>query len=248
MSVTKVRSLGILELERGIPPETVQPSQSPNSIRNPSTFSFPTMFETVSGAWVDNVVPGDRRMEKPYIEAARRLVERGASVISSNCGFSVRYQAAVAGAVNVPVIMSSLLLAPSILLQLPAAAKIAVVTYDSRHCGNDIFEVLGINRATREARFVVGGIEGGEFWRNSIEKPVVRTSLKSIQEDVAACAERLRTAYPEIKCVLLECAEFPITASVIRDRTALPVYDLVSLCKTTMAALANRDGLDVGPH
>ncbi|UPJ77179.1 hypothetical protein IVB19_39015 (plasmid) [Bradyrhizobium sp. 187] len=143
--------------------------------------------------------------------------------------------------------MSSLLLAPSILLQLPAAAKIAILTYDSKHCGDDIFEVLGISRATREARFVVGGIEGGEFWRNSLEKPVVRTSLKSIQEDVAACAERLRTTNPEIKCVLLECAEFPIAASVVRERTALPVYDLVSLCKTTVAALA-RDGSDVGPR
>ncbi|WP_354142239.1 hypothetical protein [Bradyrhizobium sp. RT11b] len=187
-------------------------------------------------------------MEKPYIEAARRLVERGASVISSNCGFSVRHQAAVAAAANVPVVMSSLLFVPSILLQLPAAAKIAILTYDSTHCGDDIFEILGIDGATREARFVVGGIEGSEFWRNSLEKPVVRTSLGSIQEDVAACAERLRAASPEIKCVLLECAEFPVAASVIRERTALPVYDLVGLCKTTMAALANRDGFDVGPH
>jgi hypothetical protein len=63
---------------------------------NPATFEFPVISETVTGAWVENVVRGDPALEPAYIAAARRLVERGAIAISSNCGFSIRHQPAVA--------------------------------------------------------------------------------------------------------------------------------------------------------
>ncbi|XSC42611.1 hypothetical protein ACF1BQ_030315 [Bradyrhizobium sp. RDT10] len=79
---------------------------------------------------MENVVRGDPSLEPAYIAAARRLVERGAIAIHSTCGFAVRYQRAVAAAVNVPVAMSSLLLLPALLRQLPPSAKIAVLTYD----------------------------------------------------------------------------------------------------------------------
>lgn len=86
---------------------------------NPETFDFATISETVAGAWVENVVRGDPALEPAYVAAARRLVERGAVAITSTCGFSIRHQAAVAASVNVPVIMSSLLLLPALLRQLP---------------------------------------------------------------------------------------------------------------------------------
>ncbi|UCI31972.1 hypothetical protein [Mesorhizobium sp. B4-1-4] len=89
--------------------------------------------------------------------------------ISSNCGFSIRYQRAVAASVNVPVVMSSLLLLPALLRQLPSPGKIAVLTYDSRHCGE---ELLQIDDPGDRARVVIGGIEGGKFWHDELKRPV----------------------------------------------------------------------------
>lgn len=229
------RSLGILELERGLPAGASRPDPSPGSLRHPGTFEIPTIFETVPGAWVENVVRGDPALETPYIDAARRLVEQGAVALSSNCGFSIRHQAALSAAVDVPVVMSSLLMLPALLRQLPPRSKIAVLTYDSAHCSDDL---LGIDDPVQRSRIVIGGIEGGEFWHNELKRPVPPTSVASIERDVAACVERLRAEHPEISAILFECAGFPIAAPAIRRLTKLPVYDIVSLCRTTIAALA----------
>lgn len=227
-------SLGILELERGLPPDAPRPAPSLGSLRHPDTFQCPTIFETVPGAWVENVVRGDSSLELPYVRAAQRLVGRGAIAISSNCGFSIRHQAAIAAAVNVPVVMSSLLLISTLVRQLPPSAKIAVLTYDSAHCSEDL---LGVEDAAQRERIVIGGIEGGEFWYNEMKRPVPPTSVGSIESDVTKCVGRLRTAHPEIAAILLECAGFPIVAPAIRRLTRLPVYDIVSLCRATLAAL-----------
>ncbi|MCP3461034.1 hypothetical protein [Bradyrhizobium sp. CCGUVB23] len=227
-------SLGILELERGLPPDMPRPTPAFGSLRHPATFQRPAIFETVPGAWVENVVRGDPSLEGAYVQSAQRLVSRGAIAISSNCGFSVRHQAAIAAAVNVPVVMSSLLLIPTLLRQLPASAMMAVLTYDSAHLTEDL---LDLEEAAQRARIVIGGIEGGEFWHNELKRPVPPTSVASIESDVKACVARLRTAHPEIGAILLECAGFPIVAPTIRRLAKLPVYDIVSLCCTTIAAL-----------
>jgi hypothetical protein len=227
-------SLGVLLLERGLPPGAHRPPQLPGSMMNSATFDFPVISETVPGAWVENVVRGDPALEPAYIAAARQLVERGAIAISSNCGFSIRHQPAVAASVNAPVVMSSLLLLPALLRQLPRTSKIAVLTYDSAHCSEDL---LGINDPAERTRIVIGGIEGGEFWHNELKRPVPPTEVSSIEKDVAACITRLRTAHPEIAIILFECAGFPLVAPAIRRLAKLPVYDITSLCRLTLASV-----------
>ncbi|MCW1750220.1 MULTISPECIES: hypothetical protein [Rhizobium] len=227
-------SLGILTLERGVPPGATPPTPAPGSILNPSTFNFPTIQEIVAGAWVENVVPGDPTLEPAYIAAANRLVERGAVAISSTCGFSIRHQLAVATAVNVPVVMSSLILLPALLRQLPQRGKIAVLTYDSNHLSEDL---LGIADPVDRARIVIGGIEGGKYWHDELKRPAPPTDVKAIETDVAACIARLRAEHPEIAVILFECAGFPTVTSAIQRTVKLPVYDITDLCRITMGSI-----------
>lgn len=228
-------ALGVLKTQRGLPLGTPPPMQHlAGSLLNPATFNFPIISETVDGAWVEKVVRGDPALEPGYVAAARRLVERGAIAISSTCGFSVRYQQAVAAAVNVPVVMSSLLLLPTLLRQLPSSAKIAVLTYDSAHCRDDL---LGINDPAERARIVVGGIEGGKFWHDELQRPPPPIDVAAIETDVVACVSRLRSAYPEIAAILFECAGFPLVTPAIRRITKLPIYDITTLCQLTLASV-----------
>ncbi len=201
---------------------------------NPTTFNFPIISETVAGAWVENVVRGDPALEPAFIAAARRLVERGAVAISSTCGFSIRHQPAVAASVNVPVVMSSLLFLPTLLRQLPPRGKIAVLTYDSMHCGEDL---LGIDDTTERARIVIGGIEGSTFWQDELKRPTPPIDVGAIEADVAACIARLRAEHPAIAAILFECAAFPMVAQAIRRIAKLPIYDITDLCRITMASV-----------
>lgn len=235
MTSRTTRSLGILTLERGVPPGGKPPTPAPGSILNPSSFEFPAIQEIVAGAWVENVVSGDPALEPAYIAAANRLVERGAVAISSTCGFSIRHQSAVAAAVKVPVVMSSLILLPALLRQVPSPGKIAVLTYDSKHLSEDL---LGVADPAERARVVIGGIEGGKYWHDELKRPAPPMDIKAIESDVADCIARLRGAHPEIAVILFECAGFPTVASAIRRTANLPVYDITDLCRMTMASIA----------
>src|SRR5438874_7886249 len=97
MSTHATPSLGILNLERGLAAGAT-PLMRPGSLINPATFNFPVILETAEGAWAECVVRGDKDLEPAYVAAAKRLVERGAIAVSSNCGFSLTYQKAVAAA------------------------------------------------------------------------------------------------------------------------------------------------------
>lgn len=185
---------------------------------------------------MENVVQGDPTLEPAYIVAARRLVERGAVAISSTCGYSIRHQPAVAASVNVPVVMSSLILLPALLRQLAPQAEIAVVTYDSIHCEE---RLLGLDDPAQRARVVVAGIEGGKYWRDELKRPAPPTDVTAMRADVSNCVARLRGAHPHIGAILFECAGFPIVAPAIRRIARIPVYDITSLCRMTMASVAS---------
>lgn len=228
------RSLGILLLDHGLPPGATPPPLL-GSMRNPATFSFPTISERVPGAWADRVIRGDSALEPAYIAVARRLVERGAVALTSNCGFSIRHQAAVAASVKVPVAMSSLLLVPALLRQLPITAKLAVVTADATHFDEGL---LGLDDPLERARVVIGGVEGGKLWENEMRRPPLPTELADIEVDVSTCVARLRAPHPEIAAILFECTAFPAVTPAIRRMTALPIYDIMTLCRMTFTAVA----------
>lgn len=234
MTTSDPPSLGVLRTERGLPPGKVPPLWPAPFMLNPATFNFPVIAEYIEGGWVDRVFRGDPELVPSYIAAARRLVERGAVVITASCGFSIRYQQAVAAAVNVPVVLSSLLLLPTLIRQFPAG-KIAVLTADSQAFGNDMF---GIEDPRERERIVVGGIEGGTLWRNELLRPPPPTDPSEIEDDVVACVERVRAAHPDVKAYLLECTGFPLVAPTVRRMTGAPTFDINTLCRMAIGSVA----------
>ncbi|WFU31386.1 hypothetical protein QA635_33335 [Bradyrhizobium brasilense] len=124
---------------------------------------------------------------------------------------------------------------PVLLRQLPKLAKIAVLTYDSTHLGEDL---LGVDDPAERSRIVIGGLEGSKFWYDELKRPTPPTDISVLEADVAACVERLRVAHPEIAALLFECTVFPMVAPAIRDITKLPVYDIIGLARMMLASVA----------
>jgi hypothetical protein len=186
----------------------------------------------VEGAFAEVVIRGEVSLEGACVSAARRLARRGASVIAADCGFLIRHQAAIAAAVDVPVITSSLLLIPTILRQIGPTKNLAVLTADSRPLGEDL---LGVKNAHERERVVIGGIEGGVYVRNALARPFVRTDVEKIEQEVAGQIDRLRGQHPEIAMLLFECTGFPVVTKTLRRKTGLPIYDITDLCKLTLA-------------
>ena len=122
------------------------------SISNRDTFSFPILCQQVPGAWTKTVVFGvaSPELEKAYIEAAQDLVRKGAVAITSNCGFTIKFQKAVLRALSVPVSMSSLLLLPYILST--TCGRMGILKFDSRPLTGDLLRMAGVARANCHSR------------------------------------------------------------------------------------------------
>jgi hypothetical protein len=224
------QTLGILDLERG---SDIWPAPPDGAMDNPSTWLFPTIRETVRGAWVENVVRGDPAMQMAFLEAASRLAERGAAAVTTTCGFTRRYQEALARHLRVPVATSSLLLLPS-LLEIHPHGKIAVLTYDSRYLDNTL---LALDDAADRSRVVIGGVDDGVYWKNEIAKPPRPTDPAQLESDVWHCFQKLQEQHRDMRAILFECCGFPPTAMRVRERSGLPVYDIVTLCRSIMQAV-----------
>lgn len=232
--------LGVLELDEGLSPDSPYLPPREGALLNPASFGRTIITEIVEGAFADVVIQGDPSLEDACVSAARRLVERGAGAIAGDCGFFIRHQAAISAAVDVPVVTSSLLLIPTLLRQLGPTKKLAVITADSRYCSEDL---LGIENSTDRTRVVIGGIEGGEYIRNTLARPFVRTSVEQIEHEVGACISQLRAKYRDIAMLLFECTGFPCVTNVLRRSTGLPIYDITDLCRMALATVSSR-GLD----
>ncbi|MER8804832.1 hypothetical protein [Mesorhizobium sp. M0998] len=232
MTALLSRSLGVLKLDQG---RDTEETYAFGSVQGAGSADSAVITETVEGAWAERVVRGDPALEQAYVAAAKRLVERGAVAISSNCGFTIRHQTAVSSSVHVPVAMSSLLLLPTLIRQSPPSTKIAVLTYDSTCFDEDL---LGLQDPAEKARIVVGGIEGSKYWHDERKHPAPPTDVAAMEADVSACIVRLRAAHPDIGIILFECAGFPLVAPAIRRITQLPVYDITVLRRMLMASLS----------
>ena len=220
-------ALGILTLEN-------TPLRIPGAMGNPDTFPYPTRYRTVPGAWVECVLRGDPEVGQAYVDTAQALAREGVAAITTNCGFSVVYQARLSAAVSVPVATSSLLLLPWMARLVPRGHRIGVATYDARSLTPAHLRAAGLPGDDRSV--VIEGIHGTEAWAE-LARPEPRVRGADLERDVLAAVQRMLGTHPDVSIVLLECAAFcPVTPRV-RGEAKRPVFDFVSLANLVMASV-----------
>jgi hypothetical protein len=107
----------------------------PGDVRNASAFPYPIQYEIAEG--VDNyrlVWKEDKsQCLEPIKRAAKRLEQIGCRAIAAECGYFAYFQKDIAGYVDIPVFMSSLLQVPFI--QQVIGPQKAVGIHPSAKCG-----------------------------------------------------------------------------------------------------------------
>lgn len=201
-------------------------------IADPRRYESQPLLRQIPGAWAGNVVSGDPACQDAYVKAAKELVQEGAGAITCDCGFTVRYQQAIAAAVSVPVSTSSLLLLPLLLSTVPANKKIAVLTADSRCLDAGIMANLGI---TQPSRLVVEGLEHtatySYMWAKKGE-----INVEDVLADIDNIIDRVHQ-HEDIAAILCECTIFVRVSPRIRRATRLPVLDAADNAALLMAAV-----------
>jgi hypothetical protein len=210
--------LGVLMLDTRFP-------RFVGDIGNPQSYRDPVLFEVVRGATVDKVVPAKAApLIDDFVAAGERLIARGASAITTGCGFLVLNQAELAARLKVPVATSALLLIPSLLTLLPKAKRLGVLTFSGADLTLAHFAAAGAPPDTP----VEGVVQGGVFQKAIYEQPC-DDSIAAREGEVVAAAQRLIARHPDIGAILFECTNFPPHRAAVEQVTGLPVYDVFTL-------------------
>ncbi|MCK1632632.1 hypothetical protein [Bradyrhizobium sp. 162] len=229
--------IGILLLDYNYRPVPGGPRE------NPSSSASPYLCRIVPGCTVDRLVyKGDDGLQDLVITAARELVNEGARAIASNCGFMIRHQQAVRNAVDVPVLLSSLLVAPLLLACLGSSKKLAVLTASGPTLTAELLERAGVSDA---GRLVVGDVGSQPVFRQAVMEAseVVgmpeRTSYEAeIERETVGVASSLILQHPDIAAILLECTGLSQYAPAVHRAANLPVFDVASMIEFFADAFA----------
>lgn len=210
----------------------------PGDVGNASTYPFPVVYRTVPEVTLERLIEqGDKSLTDNVINTARELENMGVRAIASDCGYMIHFQAEVAAAVSVPVIMSSLIQLPMLERSIGPERKIGVICANKPRLTNDMLALAGLRDP---GRVVIRGMQDSAAFRSPIldEEPLLDDEL--IEKDITDTARELVAAHPEVGPILLECSNMPPYAHAIQRATGRPVFDFTTLIGVYFAAAFRR--------
>lgn len=213
MDPTPIGKVGVLMLDTRFP-------RPVGDIGHPHTWlplGLQPMYQVVCGALPQAVVQrGDETdWQQPFEQAAQALIEQGADLITTSCGFLARYQRAWQQALSVPVCTSSLLWCAQ--LESPG-----ILTIDAQRLGPQDLQGAGVPMGTP----IVGVDPQGEFHRRILGNEA-EMDLSQAQDDVVRAACALVDRHPQVQHIVLECTNMSPYAAAIQAATGRPTHDVV---------------------
>lgn len=228
MADTTQAQIGILMLESRFP-------RFHGDIGHPATFDPPAIIRTIDEASPRRVVEGQAfGLLDSFVDAAKDLQQAGAGLITTSCGFLVLQQAALAAAVKVPLVSSSLLaVAPAARHLRGQGLRPAILTISSRN-----LSPAHLNAAGCPADTPLGAPEPDSHFctqilgnRDTMDKAIAR-------QDVIAAARKLMDRHEGIGALILECTNMPPYASDLADLFRIPILSLPSILPHCQAGLS----------
>jgi len=221
------RPMGIIVLEEHIP-------CPPGTPGNPTTFGYPVCYETARGVSTTALRQSAPGGLDSFIAAGQRLVERGAWAVAGNCGLMIVHQRALARALAVPVLLSSLIQVPLIARMLAPDAAIGVLVSGTNSLNA---EHLRLARDGCEARIVVASMEGQRHFTSAVRDERGELDFGAVTAEAVEVARALIVRHPEVKALLFECVDLPPYAHAVQEEVGLPVFDITTLIDHFHAAL-----------
>lgn len=217
--------LGILMLDTRFP-------RPPGDVGNCETFErhgIPVRFAIVEGASPRKIVQqADPSFVRPFVDAAIGLVQDGATMITTSCGFLARYQELLARAVPVPVLTSSLLACRRF-------AHPGIVTFDAASLGRPILDAAGVPASTP-----VQGLQPGCELHRRILGNETEMDLAEASRNVVDAACALVRQAPAVQDIVLECTNMPPYRDAVALATGRRVHDIETLVVAQWRSLTTR--------
>ena len=204
-------------------------------VGNPETFTFPVIYHRVKGATPERVVMEvDHTLLQPFIDAAHQLMEAGARIIATSCGFLAIFQQELQQAVPVPVLSSSLLQVHMAQAVIRRHQKIGILTAHSQALSHRHLAGVGIQNYP----LVIAGLEESEEFAAVFLGGKRTINIEQCRQEMAGVSGALMHAHPDIGAIVLECTNMPPYRKAVQEVTGVPVFDVVTLLNYVYATLS----------
>ena len=212
-------AVGILAMENYVP-------YVPGDVANATTYRYPVRYRRVPGLTPERIFAHDRGLLESVREACFELQAEGVRAITGDCGFMLLFQEELAGALRVPVFLSSLLQLPFMEQLLGPGEKIGVVTANSASLDSAFIATSGISSVERTA---VEGLEDAPHFVQAVLREEGELDTERLEREVKEAVSRLIEREPKVTLLLLECSLLPPYGAAVREATGLPVFDYVTM-------------------
>ncbi|MBN9467171.1 MAG: aspartate/glutamate racemase family protein [Bosea sp.] len=208
----------------------------PGNVGNATTYDFPVCYQEVRGASIERLLTQrDPALAEPFVEAARELERRGVRAITGACGFMALFQRQVAGAVEIPVFLSSLMQVPFI--HAATGKPVGIITANASLLRAEHFDLLGISPSIPKS---IAGMETQPEFRSAILEEKGTLDSAAIEAEVVAVARDLIGQAPETGAILLECSDLPPYARAVQEAVDRPVFDFNTMINYMHGAIVRR--------
>lgn len=217
--------IGILMLESQFP-------RILGDMGHADTWEFPVVYRVVKHASPDQVVrQGAEGLMAGFVKAAQELEAEGVVAITTTCGFLCTFQNALADAVSVPVLTSSLMQVAGINALLPKGKRVGVLTISRDSLSAAHLKAAGVPEGTP-----IGSPKG--HFTEVILGDQPELDVKRAEAENVAAALHLVRENPEVGAIVLECTNMTPYVAAIREATDLPVFSMVCFVEWLHASLA----------
>ena len=219
----------------------------PGDVRNASAYPFPIQYEIVEGIDIAALVENEDKSPclEPVKCAAKKLERMGCRAIAAECGYFAYFQKEIAGYVDVPVFMSSLLQVPWAQQLIGPDKVVGLLAAQAQFLTETHLRAVGIQPGSN---YVVGGAmdDGGcpEFdrlWTAAMRPETPEAYYDKAEMEFVRVAADFYRAYPAMQAMVLECTGMPPFARALQQQIDIPIFSWGTLLDYAYSVVVHRD-------
>lgn len=196
-------------------------------VGNYETFGGRVEYYYVENATSKSVVLSDENLFDAFLHGAIYLEKKGCKLITTSCGFLIKYQTAIASQLTVPFVASSLVIY-DILSKLYGSKHVAVLTANKSRLMNMDIKICNIDQICDMCE----GMEDSYFYKVYVENKVTELDeldINKLYEDLREKIIKIKEKCDVLSAILLECTNMVPFAEKLSVEFGIPVYTLSSI-------------------
>lgn len=219
----------------------------PGDVRNASAYPFPIQYEIAEDVDIKALVVEEDKSPciEPIKRAAKKLEQMGCRAIAAECGYFAYFQKDIAGYVDVPVFMSSLLQVPLAQQLIGPNKVVGLFVAERRYITPAHLEAVAI---LPDSNYVIAGAEDDydcpqfeHLWSKSNRTDPPGAIYDKAEKDFLSAAVDFYRAHSNMGAMTLECTGFPPFARALQREIDVPIFSWGTLLDYAYSVAVHRD-------